>query len=100
DVDARLGFDLELRDGAVLDDRRVALRPRAETEARAVELETHGPGELAAAVGQHRDVGAALRLGPRVHHPRVVHGDARDGVDALGLELVGVGDVAGQVDLR
>ena len=72
----------------------------AETEARTIEREPHRLGEGAAAVTEHYDVGGSSRLCPGIHDPGVVHADAHDLADALGLQLGAVLDVAGEVHLR
>src|SRR5262245_1254675 len=91
-------LDGEVLQHAVLHHGRVALRADAEAGAGGVELEAHRLGELAAAVGDQRDLaGRAAVLAPGVHHPAVVDGEAVDLVDALPLDLVGLGDEAGQM---
>ena len=91
-------FDVEFRDDAIFDHGGVAAGPQAEPEAGAVHDEVHRAAEVATAVREHHDLVAhVLRLAPRVHDPRVVDGDTGDGVDAFGLQLIGLRHEAGQV---
>src|SRR5207253_10315042 len=66
-----------------------------------VDAEPDRASEIAAAVGQHHDLVAdILRLAPGAHHRLVVDRDAGDRVDALGLDLGRLVDIARQVALR
>ena len=56
-----------------------------------------GRCELAVAVGYHHQFLGILCLAPGGHHERVVDRYTGDGVDAFGLDLVGIGDVARDV---
>src|SRR5262249_33235242 len=49
-------FDVQLLHDAVVDDHRVTLAAPSHAEARRIELEAHGTGEIAIAVGQHHDL--------------------------------------------
>ena len=97
DLEVARRLDVELSYHAVVDDHREALAARTHTEAAGVEGQAEGLGELAVAVGEHRDVGRAVRLVPRAEHERVVDRGGGDLVDALGLELGGLLDEARQV---
>ena len=98
--DSRTFFDIETLENTVVDNRGVALRAKTETEARTVELEAHCLGEISGAIGEHQDVGCALRLLPRFHHPRVVHADTGDGLDTLRLQFIEALHEARKVNLR
>ncbi len=87
---ARAFLDVEFLHHAVLDHHGIALRAGAEPVAGAVEGEVDRLGELAVAVGQELDLVRERRLLPGVHHEDVVDRGERDGVDALGLDGVGV----------
>src|SRR5262245_51848323 len=101
DVEARRRLDHELGHDTVLQDGRVALGAGAEAEPAAVQLQAHLGREVAVAVGQHEHrVAGVLGLAPGAHDEDVVHGDAGHGVDALGPEVVGPEDEAGQVVVR
>ena len=86
-----LGSTSRCGDHAVVDDGGVALRTRPQAGDREVGGQAHRLGELGVAVGEHHDlVPDALGVGPGLHHPGVVDGDAGDGGDALGAQRVGV----------
>ena len=75
--------------------------PGAEADAGAVHLETQGLREIRVAIGDEAHlVARAALLAPGLHHERVVDRHADDVVDALGLDLVGLLDEAGQVLVR
>src|SRR5438105_1503578 len=80
---------------AVLDYHAVTLRSRAEAIARGVERHVDRLGEVGIAVGQELDLVGTARLLPLVHDEAVVDRGDRDGVDALGLDGVGVLHEAG-----
>src|SRR3546814_783720 len=65
---------------------------------RSVHLQPDGLRELAVAVGEHRHLAFSLvGLAPRAHDEGVVDRGARDLVDALGPERVGLVQIARQV---
>jgi acetylornithine deacetylase/succinyl-diaminopimelate desuccinylase-like protein len=98
DLELAGGLDVELLDCALLEDHGEALVALSQAELRSVHLQAELAGEIAVAVGQHHDLArGALGLAPGVHHERVVHGHARDEVDTLGLEGLGVLDVPRKV---
>src|SRR5205807_6001536 len=67
----------------------------------AVELEPDGARELAAAVAEHHDVAVAIvLLAPGGHDKRVIDRNTDDRVDAFGLDLGGIRDLARQMALR
>ena len=77
------------------DQRGIAFGPRAEAEARGVEIHADLLGELGIAVGQEQHLlPAARRLVPCCEHERIVDGDAYDSVDTVLLEVVGALDEA------
>ena len=93
-------LDVQRGDDAVVDDHRIALRAGAEAEARAVEREADFLGEIGIAVGEELDrAGRAGRLRPGVHDEDVVGAGHHDRIDALGLDLGGLGEEAGQMVL-
>ena len=55
DLELAALFDVQLLDHAVLDQHRIALRALAQAEARTVQHQTQGAGQLAVAVGKHDD---------------------------------------------
>src|SRR3546814_17479535 len=88
----------DLCDDAVVDEHRIARAARAEAETRSVHLQPDGLRELAVAVGEHRHLAFSLvGLAPRAHDEGVVDRGARDLVDALGPERVGLVQIARQV---
>ncbi len=98
--DAAAFFDVETLDHTVVDDCGVTLRARSEAETRTIEFESHGLGESTRAVGQHKNLVGTLITLPRIHDPWVVDTDARNGLNALRLQLVEPLDESGQVHLR
>src|SRR4051794_32373033 len=94
-------LDIELLDHAVLDQHRIALRAHAEAALAQIQLQPNRLGEIAAAVGQHHDLLAAiLVLAPGAHHKGVVDRYAGDRVNALPLQIGRLFDIARQVALR
>src|SRR6185437_10694814 len=93
-------LDVELLDGAVVDDHRIALRTLAETELASVHGQSNRLGEVAVAVGDHGDIAASVALAPGGHDERVIDRNAGDFVDALVLQLLGLVDVGWQVPRR
>src|SRR5262249_20504851 len=88
-------LDVERFHDAVVNQHGIALRARAHAVARPVHREADRLGELAVAVGEHHHVVADLLvLAPCVHDEGVVHRQAGDRVDALGLDRLGVVDEA------
>src|SRR4029079_3868894 len=86
--DAGRLLDIEDLHHAILDERGIALRTGAESEARAVEIHPDLLGELGIAVGQEQHLLLATRrLLPGRKHERIVHGDAYHPVDALLFEV-------------
>src|SRR5271163_3531312 len=93
-------LDVQRLDGAIVDQHRIALCANAHAFLDAVELEPDRPHKVAAAVAQHHDLaGRAAFLAPDIHDKLVVDRDASDGVDALGLDLLRMTNVAGQMPL-
>src|SRR5271155_1259027 len=93
-------LDVQRLDDAIVDQHRIALRANAHAFLDAVELEPDRPHEVAAAVAQHDDLtGRAAFLAPGPHDKLVVDRDAGDRIDALGLELLRMTNVAGQMPL-
>src|SRR5271170_1159464 len=91
-------LNVQCLDDAVFDQHRIALRADAHALLDAVELEPDSPHEVAAAVAQHDDLaGRAAFLAPGIHDKLVVDRDASDGVDSLGLEILRMTSVAGQM---
>ena len=93
-------FDADAFDDAVVNDHAVALGANAEPATGRIEREAERLGEVGAAVGQELDL--AFRTGcflSGVHDEHIVDRGDRDGVDALGLDGVGVLDEAGHVIL-
>ena len=91
-------LQVEQLDRPVLDQGRIPPRADAQALVGEVELGADGLGEQRASVGQEQDLVARVdRAAPRVHHEGIVDGDAGDGVDALGAELVRLLDEAGEV---
>ena len=89
---------VQLLDHAVLDQHRVALRARAHAVLGEIGVQAEGLGEGGVAVGHHaHDAGGLLLAAPGAHDEGVVHRDAPDLVDALGLEGLGIFDEARHV---
>src|SRR6266403_347852 len=91
-------LDVDLGRQAIAHDERKALATRTHAKALGVELQSERARILAVAVREHQDpVTHARGLAPGVHDEHVVHGHARDGVDALGADLIGQLHETGQV---
>ena len=83
-------LDVHALGDAVLDDDREALAAHAHAEFARVELESQRARIFAVAVGEHQHLVADARgLAPGVHHEHVVDRHAGDGVDSLGVDLIG-----------
>ena len=91
-------FDHQTSDRAVFDDHRVALRAHAHAAPGEIQFQPQSFGEIGAAVSQHHHLLADILIdAPSVHDKGVVHRHACDGVDALGGDLIGLGDETWQV---
>src|SRR5689334_19946493 len=96
DLELAGGLDIERLDDAVIHQHRITLRARAEPGPARIEFEPDRAREVAAAVGQHHDlVAAVILLAPSVHHKMVVDRDAGDRIDALGLQIARLVEIAG-----
>ena len=92
---------MELGDLAIFHHHGETLAAGPQAEPGAVQLQAQGGGVLAVAVGQHQHlVAGAGALAPGVHHKGVVDRHAGNGIDALGLDGVGIVDETGQVFFR
>lgn len=86
-----------LANDAALNNESVTLRPVTTEESGSVKVLTDSLGESTSVIGEEVDVGSAVAaelLLPGVDGELVVHGDDVDVLNALGLELGGVLDVA------
>src|SRR2546425_8160601 len=98
DLELARRLDVQRLDDAVIDQHRVALRADTHAACNQVELEPEGLDERRAAVGHHPYLAGGLLLpGPGAHDEGVVDRDAPDLVHVPGLELLVVGEIAGDV---
>ena len=84
-------FQVDLGNGAVIDDHRIAAGPYTETAIGQVEHGAHFLGQRCAAISEHLDLaGRVLILAPGIDDEYVVHRQACNGVNALGLDRIGL----------
>src|SRR3546814_11528827 len=94
-------FDVQFLNHAIIDDHGETLAACAQAEAAAVHFQSHGLGEVAIAVGEHRNLAfGVIRLRPCAQDKNVIDGGTGDFVNTLRLQRVSLFDIAGQMPGR
>src|SRR3546814_8048076 len=80
-------FDVQFLNHAIIDDHGETLAACAQAEAAAVHFQSHGLGEVAIAVGEHRNLAfGVIRLRPCAQDKNVIDGGTGDFVNTLRSE--------------